>query len=154
MSAATREPAVRLALSDEEIRRCFPVMKQLRTELAEAEFVAQVRRIEPGGFRLAYVEEAGAVQAVAGFRIMENLVNGKFMYVDDLVTDSRARSRGHGQLLIDWLAGHARANECRALTLDSGVQRFDAHRFYLRNRMAITSHHFHLDLKLDLKQPG
>ncbi len=147
MSPQTPAPSVRLALGDEEIRRCFPVMKELRTELAEAEFVAQVRRLEPGGFRLAYVEDAGTVKAVAGFRITENLVNGRFMYVDDLVTDSRARSRGYGQLVIDWLADHARANGCRALTLDSGVQRFDAHRFYLRNRMAITSHHFHLDLK-------
>ncbi|MGZ5023946.1 MAG: GNAT family N-acetyltransferase, partial [Chthoniobacterales bacterium] len=32
------------------------------------------------------------------------------------------------------------------LTLDSGVQRFDAHRFYLMKRMKISSHHFVLDL--------
>jgi hypothetical protein len=31
--------------------------------------------------------------------------------------------------------------------LDSGVQRFGAHRFYLRRRMDITSHHFALDLR-------
>ncbi len=146
MSAGIRG-LVRIAVSDEEIRNCFTVMKELRTELIEAGFVAQVRRIEADGFQLAYVEDAGAVKAVAGFRITENLVNGKFMYVDDLVTDSRARSRGYGQLLMDWLAEHARANGCRALTLDSGVQRFDAHRFYLRNRMVISSHHFHLNLK-------
>jgi len=139
--------SVRIALSDEEIRRCFPVMKELRTELSEAGFVAQVRRIEMGGFRLAYVEDAGTVKAVAGFRVTENLFNGKFMYVDDLVTDAHARSQGYGQLLMDWLGEHARANGCRALTLDSGVQRFDAHRFYLRNRMAISSHHFFLDLR-------
>jgi hypothetical protein len=28
------------------------------------------------------------------------------------------------------------------LDLDSGVQRHDAHRFYLRERMHISSHHF------------
>jgi coproporphyrinogen III oxidase len=32
------------------------------------------------------------------------------------------------------------------LHLDSGVQRFDAHRFYLRHRMAIVGHHFALPL--------
>jgi hypothetical protein len=31
--------------------------------------------------------------------------------------------------------------------LDSGVQRFGAHRFYLRRRMNITSHHFAIDLR-------
>ncbi|MGZ5001726.1 MAG: GNAT family N-acetyltransferase, partial [Chthoniobacterales bacterium] len=30
--------------------------------------------------------------------------------------------------------------------LDSGVQRFDAHRFYLMKRMKISSHHFSLEL--------
>ncbi len=147
MNASRGKPIVRLARDDEEIRRCFPVMSQLRTALAEADFVAQVRRIERSGFILACVEDAGAVKAVAGFRIMENLVNGKFMYVDDLVTDSHERSRGHGQLLFDWLIDRARSSGCDQLTLDSGVQRFDAHRFYLRNRMAITSHHFSLALK-------
>ena len=142
--------AVRLARSDEEICRCLPVMKELRTALMESEFVAQVRRIEQGGFRLAYAEGGGVVKAVAGFRIMQNLASGKFLYVDDLVTDSRERSRGYGHQLFDWLVEHARSNGCEALTLDSGVQRFGAHRFYLRNRMDITSHHFFLTLK----QPG
>jgi hypothetical protein len=31
---------------------------------------------------------------------------------------------------------------CTTIELDSGVQRFDAHRFYLRERFSITSHHF------------
>jgi hypothetical protein len=35
---------------------------------------------------------------------------------------------------------------CRSLDLDSGVQRFEAHRFYLRERMNITAHHFDLRL--------
>lgn len=122
-------------------------MKELRTALKQSDFVAQVRRIEQDGFRLTYVEDGATVKAVAGFRILENLANGKFLYVDDLVTDPRARSRGYGQLLFDWLVKHARSNGCAALTLDSGVQRFAAHRFYLGNRMDITSHHFSLGLK-------
>jgi GNAT superfamily N-acetyltransferase len=143
----TATAIVRIATADAEVGRCFAVMKELRTHLAESEFLGQVRRIERDGFRLAYVDDQATVKAVAGFRLTENLANGRFMYVDDLVTDSRARSRGYGQLLLDWLIDHARTNRCDALTLDSGVQRFAAHRFYLRNRMAISSHHFFLDLK-------
>lgn len=33
------------------------------------------------------------------------------------------------------------------LELDSGVQRFDAHRFYLVQRMLNTAHHFRLTLQ-------
>ena len=79
---------------------------------------------------------------MAGIRVMENLAWGKFLYVDDLVTASAARSQGYGDKLFDWLLDYARAGGCEQLHLDSGVQRFEAHRFYLRKRMSISSHHF------------
>jgi GNAT superfamily N-acetyltransferase len=98
------------------------------------------------GYRLAYVEDASRVAAVAGFRILECLAWGKFLYVDDLVTDEGSRSKGHGRELLRWLAAHAREKGCAELHLDSGVQRFGAHRFYLSRRMEIRSHHFVLPL--------
>jgi hypothetical protein len=101
-----------------------------------------VKRLERQGFRLAYLAEGGDVKSVAGFRILENLDNSRFMYVDDLVTKSDERSKAYGQKLFDWLQEYAGSERCTALSLDSGVQRFDAHRFYLRNKMRISSHHF------------
>jgi hypothetical protein len=44
------------------------------------------------------------------------------------------------------LVAEARAAGCGELHLDSGVQRFAAHRFYLRERMEIMAHHFRLKL--------
>jgi len=68
------------------------------------------------------------------------------MYVDDLVTDERQRSKGVGGALLDWLAEQARARGCAELHLDSGVHRFDAHRFYFTKRMHISSYHFKIKL--------
>jgi GNAT superfamily N-acetyltransferase len=119
-------------------------MAQLRPHLESAAFVATVRRQAAGGFALAMLERDGHVQAVAGFRVIDNLVGGRILYVDDLVTDAAARSHGYGRALIDWLTTRARTENCRYLELDSGVQRFDAHRFYLVNRMHIASYHFRL----------
>jgi GNAT superfamily N-acetyltransferase len=134
---------VALAESDAEIARCFEVMSELRPHLRAEDFVPRVRRQgDLAGFALAYVEEAGEVVAVAGFRVSECLAWGRFLYVDDLVSAARHRSRGHGGTLLRWLEARARAERCDELHLDSGVQRFGAHRFYLRERMDITSHHF------------
>ncbi len=136
-----------LAATDTEIARCFPVVAQLRPHLVESEFVPRVRRLEhAAGFRLAFLEDNGAVKSVAGFRITESLFYGRFLYVDDLVTDEGSRSHGYGDRIFDWLVNHARAAGCAALALDSGVQRFGAHRFYLRKRMEIRCHHFSLKL--------
>ncbi len=128
------------------IARCHPVMAHLRPHLDAATFVAQVARQRSAGYRLAFVESAGVVEACAGFRIAENLAWGRFLYVDDLVTAPDARSRGVGQKLFGWLVEQARREGCAELHLDSGVQRFAAHRFYLERRMDITSHHFALKL--------
>ena len=86
------------------------------------------------------------VKAVAGFRIFEFLFWGKNLYVDDLVTKNGKRSKGYGGALFDWLVDYARAAGCEAFRLDSGVQRFAAHRFYLSKRMNIAAHHFTLSL--------
>lgn len=138
---------IAFAETDTEIERCFAVMAELRPHLASADFVGRVRRQEAGGFRLAFLEAGGEVQAVAGIRLTENLAWGKFLYVDDLVTRAAERSRGHGDALFDWLVAYARAQGCDQFHLDSGVQRFEAHRFYLRKRMAISAHHFALPLR-------
>ncbi len=135
------------AESDPDILRCFPVMAQLRPHLVEAEFVARVRRMQREGFILARLEEEGAVRAVAGYRYHEKLFSGRTLYVDDLVSDPTRRSQGHGARLLAWLADQARARDCDLLELDSGVQRFDAHRFYFRERMRIASYHFSRALK-------
>lgn len=133
---------IALAESDADIARCFPVMAQLRPHLVEAAFVARVRQMQHEGFHLAWLEDAGTVRAVAGYRYYDKLFSGKNLYVDDLVTDSNERSRGHGGRLLTWLAEQARQHVCTQLELDSGVQRFDAHRFYFRERMNITAYHF------------
>ena len=138
---------IELATSDEQIARTFAVMHQLRTHLDEATYVDRIKRQQAGGYLLAMLEEGALVHAVAGFRVLDQLVRGRVLYVDDLVTDEEARSRGFGDALMDWLVVRARALGCTALELDSGVQRHGAHRFYLRKRMDITAYHFVLPVE-------
>ena len=142
----SRAREVHLAKSDADIERCFSVMVQLRSHLTPDVFVEQVKRQTKDGYMLAFVEEDNAVKAVAGFRIMEMLLHGRFLYVDELVTDSRDRSRGHGALLFTWLVRFAEQNNCKRLDLDSGVQRDGAHRFYFQQGMHISAYHFAIEI--------
>jgi GNAT superfamily N-acetyltransferase len=104
----TKSP-IAIAMTDEQIRRCFPVMRELRTHVIdEEEFVARVQRQQKQGYQLAFLESDGEVCAVGGFRYLESLFSGKNLYVDDLVTRDGERSRGFGGELIDWLIKEAR----------------------------------------------
>jgi GNAT superfamily N-acetyltransferase len=135
-------PQIALAETDEDILRCHPVMAQLRPHVPRDGFVARVRRMQGEGFRLAFLVEGGAVRAVAGYRLLDQLVAGRVLYVDDLVTDGALRSSGHGAALLAWLHERARADGCAHLELDSGVQRAGAHRFYFRHGLSIIGYHF------------
>lgn len=133
---------IRHAETDEEIARCAPVMLTLRPHVDAATFTDRVRAMIADGYRLAYIQEHDRVVACAGYRVLDMLSRGRFVYVDDLVTAPDARSAGHGGRLLDHLAAEAERLGCERLHLDSGVQRIDAHRFYFRHRMHIAAYHF------------
>jgi len=140
-------PTIRLVETEAELRATFPVMVQLRTHLTEEGYLAQVaHQREHDAYRVVAAYEGDAVVAVAGFRLATALALGRYVYIDDLVTDDAARSLGHGKALLDWIADWARDQGCSGLHLDSGVQRHAAHRFYLRERMDIVFFHFRKQL--------
>ena len=143
-----KTPSIALAETDSEILRCYPVLLQLRPHLKEKEFLPRVRAMRKESYRLAFLtDHENTVRSVAGYRTLNLLFSGKTLYVDDLVTDSAVRSHGYGDHLIDWLVARARAENFDEFSLDSGTQRVDAHRFYLRKRMKISCFHFSLPLK-------
>ena len=143
-----RSSRIAIANTPEEIRRCHLVMRELRPLFQEPEqFVKRIQRQRKEGYQLAFVESEGEVCAVAGYRFLESLFSGKFLYVDDLVTREKDRSHSFGGQLLDWLIEQAREHGCENLELDSGVQRFDAHRFYFSKRMSISSYHFRIKIE-------
>ena len=93
------------------------------------------------GYQLVYVKSENDIVAAAGFVISEKLGWGKHIYIDDFITDEKYRSKGIGTFLIQWLKEHGKSIGCTQIHLDSTVDRFDAHRFYMRNGFSIRSHH-------------
>ena len=137
---------IEVAVTDTQIEACFPVMRELRPHLREDAFVEIVRELGRDGYQLAFLSDSGRVVAVAGFRFKRTLFCDRFLHVDDLVTLSTERSRGYGKVLLEWLKDRARAEGCSHLSLDSGMQRKDAHRFYQDNALPISGYHFSVEL--------
>lgn len=130
-----------------EVAACFPLMQQLRPHLADAdEFVARWRRQADEGYRLVAVWDGDRPVALAGYRMQENLLSGRFCYVDDLVTDAHARSGGYGRQLIDWLKAEARELGARQFVLDTALDNVLGHRFYYRNGLLARALRFYQPL--------
>ncbi|MCG7897186.1 MAG: GNAT family N-acetyltransferase [Candidatus Thiodiazotropha lotti] len=133
---------IRLAETDQEIQRCYPVMAELRPHIRESEFVSRVRDQQQSGYRLAMLLVDAEPVCLAGYRVSENLAWGRFLYIDDFITRAERRSRGNGAALLDWLKREAQQQGCRQIHCDSGLQRELAHRFYERESMPKTGFHF------------
>lgn len=134
---------VDLDLDDPRWDTALPVLQELRPHLDRASLRDVYEEGWPQGYRfLAALDDGGRCVGVAGWRLVATVVHRRKLYVDDLVTASDARSTGVGQALLVELERRAREAGCSVLDLDSGVQRHDAHRFYLRERLHISSHHF------------
>ena len=126
--------------------RAEAVHRQLRLALP-ADYAVKMQRVFAGGGRMCVAAIGDKVAGVAVYRIYENTWDGLKMYVDDLVTDETQRSRGVGHALMEHLQGVARRAGCVSLTLDSGTQRQQAHKFYFREGMVIPAFHFTKSLK-------
>jgi ribosomal protein S18 acetylase RimI-like enzyme len=130
-------------VGEADITACYALMRELRPQLAsEAEFVERWRRQSKQGYAIVALWRAQRPVALAGFRVQENLVHGRFLYVDDLVTDESERRRGHGARLLDRLKAEGRALRCRKLVLDTALENTLAHRFYYRQGLLAMSLRF------------
>jgi GNAT superfamily N-acetyltransferase len=120
-------------IDDASAAACFPIIQQLRPQLADVgTWLTRFHRQVESGYRVFVLKRDDRPLAFAGFRVQENLVYGKFLYVDDLVTDKMVRGGGSGAALIEALKAEARRCGCATLVLDTAIDNALAHRFYYR----------------------
>ena len=136
-------PADIRLIGEADVAACYDLMRQLRPHLvSEAEFVTRWTRQRADGYGLLALWGVTAPRGLAGFRLQENLIHGRFLYVDDLVTDARDRGHGHGARLLVCLKAEAAARGCRKLVLDTALDNTLGHRFYYRNGLLASSLRF------------
>lgn len=133
--------------SGADISRCFSVYTYLRPHLDEAQFTARLQTQMAEGYCVVYFEEGDEIVAAAGYRVLYFLAWGRVLYVDDFITRPQSRKLGFGSALMQWLSSEGRLLDCTQLHLDSGYQRHDAHRFYLRHGFALRAHHLSKNLQ-------
>jgi ribosomal protein S18 acetylase RimI-like enzyme len=136
------------AETTEEITACFDVMQQLRSQLLTPDdFLARVAIQRTQGYRLLAAWEDDKPVALAGYRHLDNMIHGRFIYVDDLVTDAAGRRKGLGELLLNELRSLGRAERCDRLVLDTALTNALAQRFYSRVGLLARGLHLSMDLQ-------
>jgi GNAT superfamily N-acetyltransferase len=128
-----RDIEVRSVALPADIGACHAVMSELRPHLQDVDsFVQQVMRQREHGFRLSAAWCNGDIAGLIGYRFQENLLYGRFVFVDDLVVRKESRSNGVGAQLLSVARAYAREMNCKHFVLDTGLHMALAQRFYFR----------------------
>jgi GNAT superfamily N-acetyltransferase len=118
--------------SEAELGEAFPVIRELHHQLDERTYVNLLAEMIPNGYRLFAIRDSGEVVAALGMQVLTNLYYERHVYVYDLVTTARTRTKGHGEALMKHVEELARREGCKYITLACGREREGALRFYER----------------------
>ncbi len=107
--------------SKEELAKAFPIMNQLRTHLDVYTYLDLVEDAQQyDQYQMAALYDQGEMVAVVGFKPMITLYYGRFVWVCDLVTDTNKRSKGYGEMLLDYVQKWAKEHGYESVALSSG----------------------------------
>lgn len=127
----------------QEQHASYELMRELRPHLTDpASYAAQLTRQADHGYRLLGAFQGDRVVGLVGFRDMENLIYGRFVYVDDLIVDESQRHNGLGASLLQAARDYAQRQGCAHLVLDTGSHMSLAQRFYFREGLLARGMHF------------
>ncbi|MGP8540776.1 GNAT family N-acetyltransferase [Pseudomonas protegens] len=129
--------------SEAALAASFDLMRVLRPHLTSpAAYVAQWARQTEQGYRLLAAWDAERIVGLAGYRELENLLYGRFIYVDDLVVSPDLQRSGLGARLLSAVRDEAVQRQCDHLVLDTGLHMPLAQRFYFRQGLLARGMHF------------
>lgn len=132
----SQEYNVILATDFEYIKKCFSLMKELRAHLSLEDFLQLYQNAnEKDQYSIVTIEIEKQIVALMGYRILYDFVHGKHLYIDDLVTSEKFRSKGLGAILLKYADSVAIENKCKGIRLCTGIENEKGKKFYLHNGM-------------------
>lgn len=134
----------------QDFEASFDLMRVLRPHVTDpTNYVAQLARQSEQGYRLLAAWDAGHVVGLAGYRELENLLYGRFIYVDDLVVHPDLQRSGLGARLLNAVREDAVQRGCAHFVLDTGLHMPLAQRFYFRQGLLAHGMHFTQSLRTE-----
>ena len=122
------------AKDSKDLESFYQVVKELREHLSLDEFFAIYNQAHlENNYTLVALEEEGNILAVMGYRFISDYVHGKHLYIDDLVTTKKQRSKGLGVLLLSYAENLAQKSGCKMLRLCTGIDNELGKKFYQKN---------------------
>lgn len=123
-----------IARTRTDLERCFPIMKELRPHLNLKDFFTIYEKAhQMDGYEIIGIKEGPQIVAIMGYRTLYDYVRGKYIYIDDLVSSEKMRSKGYGARLLQYAEEAACEQGCATLRLCTGLDNEGGIKFYEKN---------------------
>jgi ribosomal protein S18 acetylase RimI-like enzyme len=120
--------------SYDDLERCYLTMKELRSNLSYTDYISIYEVAHKAdGYEIVAIEEDNQILALMGYRFLSDYVRGKHVYIDDLVTSEKVRSKGFGAELLRYAEDISRSSGCSCLRLCTGIENELGMKFYERH---------------------
>ena len=106
------------------------MLKQLRPTLSYKEFEDLIYDMRHMEYKMFGIVDGEELITYAGVAVQTNLYHKRHLYIFDLVSDEKYRSRGYGKMMLEYLEDYAKTCMCENIVLSSNLQREKAHIFY------------------------
>lgn len=124
----------------------FPVLSNMYPDLSIEEYKEIIPKRKVEGYRMVGVFDGEKCVCAAGFWVGVRFYCGKFIQLDNMVSMPEARSKGAGKMLVDWIKAVGKTEGCNKIILDTYVENFEAHKFFLREDFLIRGYHLNYNL--------
>ena len=119
--------------SDQQLQDAFLILKELRPHLSYENFLKIYKSAQTEGqYSILGLFVEQDLVAIMGYRYIHDFVRGKHLYIDDLVTAEKYRSKGFGAVLLKRAEEISKQNSCTTLRLCTGIENESAKKFYER----------------------
>lgn len=120
--------------SKDDLEKCFPLMKELRPHLLIEEFLSIYHEVhQKDQYEIVVIEKDNQFLALMGYRVMTDFVRGRHLYIDDLVSTEKIRSKGLGAKLLQHAEQIAQDHNCKTIRLCTGIENERGVKFYEKN---------------------
>ena len=127
---------IKECVNQSDINATYSVLKQLRDQVPYEGYAKNVLMMQNDAkkYRLISATYNNSCVGLIGFSydIYRLFIQGKTIYIEDLVVDKNYRKQGIAKKLISYVEDIARNNSCKALIVDTALHREEAKRFYVQ----------------------
>jgi GNAT superfamily N-acetyltransferase len=134
-------------LRDISLEDAYEILSDVEPDLPREEFFDSYKKLLKNDVKILGLFDNNRLCTVSVASIVEDEVNGRYLYLYDLVTHKDMRRKGYGNEMLKYVENLAIYNGCERIKLNSGLHRTDEHKFLKSNDFEMFHYSFIKELK-------